>query len=260
MRRAITLVPVLTAYTIASAQTPAVNFTQVAGGFRDNNARVLGWDFTVGELPIEITALGVYDADQNGLAVVHDVAIYEVDTMNSVIGATVNSGPGGAPLVGFFRYSGTLSVQLPPHTSYIIAASWPGTADEFIWHVPFPNVPAHPLDIDITEDIERGIQGAPGIAWFECCTTSALQFPTQVLDPTDIRNIWLGPNFLYRLVRPCNAADVALPFELVDLADIDAFIAAFVAGEDLADIAAPMGVVDLADIDAFISAFLAGCP
>lgn len=59
---------------------------------------------------------------------------------------------------------------------------------------------------------------------------------------------------------PCNAADLAEPFEVLDLTDIDAFIAAFVAQDPAADIAVPFGVIDLSDIDAFIAAFLGGCP
>jgi len=61
-------------------------------------------------------------------------------------------------------------------------------------------------------------------------------------------------------VPPCSVADVALPFGVIDLADIDAFIAAFNGGDPLADIAAPFGVIDLSDIDAFIASFIAGCP
>ncbi|MEM7755697.1 MAG: GC-type dockerin domain-anchored protein [Planctomycetota bacterium] len=58
----------------------------------------------------------------------------------------------------------------------------------------------------------------------------------------------------------CNVADVALPFDVLDLGDVDAFIAAFLAGDALADIAPPAGVIDLDDVDAFIAAFLGGCP
>lgn len=58
----------------------------------------------------------------------------------------------------------------------------------------------------------------------------------------------------------CNAADIAAPFEVLDLADIQAFVNAFVAQDSLADLAAPTGVFDLADIQAFVGAFTAGCP
>jgi hypothetical protein len=56
------------------------------------------------------------------------------------------------------------------------------------------------------------------------------------------------------------AADLAAPFGVLDLADINAFIAGFVAQDPAADLAAPFGVFDLADINAFVSAFAAGCP
>jgi len=55
-------------------------------------------------------------------------------------------------------------------------------------------------------------------------------------------------------------ADIAEPFGVLDLADIDAFIGAFLSGGAAADIAAPFGVIDLADIDTFIVTFLGGCP
>jgi len=59
---------------------------------------------------------------------------------------------------------------------------------------------------------------------------------------------------------PCNPADIALPFGVLDLADVDGFIIAFNAGSAAADIAPPFGVLDLGDIDAFILNFFAGCP
>jgi hypothetical protein len=61
-------------------------------------------------------------------------------------------------------------------------------------------------------------------------------------------------------VGPACPADLAAPFGVLDLADVDAFIAAFAAADPLADLAAPFGLIDLADIDAFIASYLAGCP
>ncbi|MEM7755311.1 MAG: GC-type dockerin domain-anchored protein [Planctomycetota bacterium] len=58
----------------------------------------------------------------------------------------------------------------------------------------------------------------------------------------------------------CNLADIALPFGVLDLDDVDAFIAAFIAGDAAADLAPPAGVIDLDDVDAFIGLFLGGCP
>ncbi|MBZ0171803.1 MAG: hypothetical protein K8E66_05440 [Phycisphaerales bacterium] len=58
----------------------------------------------------------------------------------------------------------------------------------------------------------------------------------------------------------CNAADIAEPYDLLDLADITAFINAFVNQLPAGDIAEPTGIWDLADITAFVNAFLSGCP
>jgi len=57
----------------------------------------------------------------------------------------------------------------------------------------------------------------------------------------------------------CNAADLAPPFGLLDLADVSAFVAAFTAQDLLADLDGS-GTLDLADISIFVAAFLAGCP
>lgn len=58
----------------------------------------------------------------------------------------------------------------------------------------------------------------------------------------------------------CNPADVAEPLGQLDLADISAFVQAFLSGNPIADLEPPFGEFDLADLSAFITAFLAGCP
>jgi len=58
----------------------------------------------------------------------------------------------------------------------------------------------------------------------------------------------------------CNEADIAAPFGVLDLGDVNGFISAFVSQDAAADIAAPFGVFDLADLQAFIAAFTGGCP
>ncbi|MEM1185526.1 MAG: GC-type dockerin domain-anchored protein [Planctomycetota bacterium] len=55
-------------------------------------------------------------------------------------------------------------------------------------------------------------------------------------------------------------SDLAAPFGLLDLADIDAFIIGFLAGDAVADLVAPFGIVDLSDLDAFIVSYVGGCP
>lgn len=58
----------------------------------------------------------------------------------------------------------------------------------------------------------------------------------------------------------CNDADNAEPFGVLDLSDVQGFIAGFLAQDASADIAAPFGVWDLADLQGFIAEFTAGCP
>lgn len=56
-----------------------------------------------------------------------------------------------------------------------------------------------------------------------------------------------------------NPADLAPPVDILDLADINAFIAAFTTQQPPADLD-ENGLYDLTDINLFIAAFTAGCP
>ncbi|MBZ0172150.1 MAG: hypothetical protein K8E66_07210, partial [Phycisphaerales bacterium] len=47
---------------------------------------------------------------------------------------------------------------------------------------------------------------------------------------------------------------------VLDLADVQGFIAAFVTQDPVADLAPPFGVFDLGDLQMFIASFAAGCP
>jgi hypothetical protein len=58
----------------------------------------------------------------------------------------------------------------------------------------------------------------------------------------------------------CGVADLAPPFGVLDLTDINFFILGFLSRTPNADLAAPAGVFDLADINAFVTGFGAGCP
>ncbi|MEL6311898.1 MAG: GC-type dockerin domain-anchored protein [Pseudomonadota bacterium] len=70
-----------------------------------------------------------------------------------------------------------------------------------------------------------------------------------------------GVNFSVGIIGGvCNLADVAQPFGVLDLADVDAFIAAYLVPDPLADLVPPFGLYDLSDINAFVSNFVAGCP
>ena len=55
-------------------------------------------------------------------------------------------------------------------------------------------------------------------------------------------------------------ADLASPEGVLDLADLQAFVVAFTAGDGAADLAEPAGVLDLADVQVFVGSFVSGCP
>lgn len=58
---------------------------------------------------------------------------------------------------------------------------------------------------------------------------------------------------------PCNPADLAVPFGVLDLADINAFTVGFISLNSIADLDTN-GVFDLTDINLFIMNFVDGCP
>lgn len=68
------------------------------------------------------------------------------------------------------------------------------------------------------------------------------------------------PNLGITGPTPCNAGDVAEPYGVLDLNDVNTFVGAFVAQDAAADLAAPFGVFDLNDLAAFVNAFNDGCP
>ncbi len=59
---------------------------------------------------------------------------------------------------------------------------------------------------------------------------------------------------------PCAAYDLAEPFGVLDLADLSAFVVAFLTGDPSADFAEPFGELNGDDISAFVLQFNQGCP
>lgn len=55
-------------------------------------------------------------------------------------------------------------------------------------------------------------------------------------------------------------ADIAPPFGILDLADVQAFVTGFTNQDPIADLAPPFGVWDLGDVQAFVDSFVSGCP
>ena len=58
---------------------------------------------------------------------------------------------------------------------------------------------------------------------------------------------------------PCNPADQAMPYEVLNFADVQSFLGAFGAGLPSADLASPSGVYNFADVQTFLGFFGMGC-
>lgn len=77
-----------------------------------------------------------------------------------------------------------------------------------------------------------------------------------------IEGVHSGAAYVFSLdttPEPCNAADFAEPFGVLDGNDVAAFIGAFNAHDAAADLNGN-GVFDLADVNLFAAVFVAGCP
>jgi hypothetical protein len=61
------------------------------------------------------------------------------------------------------------------------------------------------------------------------------------------------------LAGGCNDADLAEPFDVLDLGDIGAFVSGFTGTDPIADLD-NNGIYDLGDIGLFVTAFTGGCP
>lgn len=68
-----------------------------------------------------------------------------------------------------------------------------------------------------------------------------------------------GSAFIYDLRSTCDIADIAAPDSILDLADVTAFVSAFVDEDPLADLDGNLRF-NFGDIQLFLGAFLAGCP
>lgn len=86
----------------------------------------LAYKFTVGDTPITVTKLGVFDYGADGLTDSHEVAIWEEGNTNAVARVTVvTNSPADGPVIDgshCFRYEAVSEVTLYANTSYRIGA------------------------------------------------------------------------------------------------------------------------------------------
>jgi hypothetical protein len=104
----------------------AITFGAAPDDFTAGFDGTRGWEFTLSQA-INVTALGFWDADGDGLANAHEVGIFDTSSA-LLISATVPSGT-VAPLVGpdGFRYVTLLSPLLLDPGTYRIGATFSDT-------------------------------------------------------------------------------------------------------------------------------------
>ena len=112
---------------------------------------------------------------------------------------------------------------------------------------------------DLTGDGQPDIflDGDFGQSTQQSMTTKGYYFRTDVNDAND--SVIVSADGLFRATLPCNAADLAAPYAVLNFADVQSFLGAFGGNIATADLAAPAGVFNFADVQTFLGLFGAGC-
>jgi hypothetical protein len=120
---------VLSFSSLAKADTVAL--TSVTGGnlATSGSDQLYGWIFTV-NAPITVTSLGVFDNGSDGLAIPHDVGIFNETTEALLGSSTVPAGTGGT-LIDGFRYESISPFSLIQGDSYVIVMTMPQGNTDF---------------------------------------------------------------------------------------------------------------------------------
>ena len=92
-----------------------------------NQSADIGWSFTVGSQDLQLTSLGIYDENVDGLEDSHVVAIW-TNGGTLVTEATVPSGTTGS-LVGSYRYESVTPVTLLGGETYVLGAHFAPVVD-----------------------------------------------------------------------------------------------------------------------------------
>lgn len=100
------------------------------------------------------------------------------------------------------------------------------------------------------------IEETPPFTVVDSNNDSFLDVVFQVTPPVVAVNDGAGE---FSLVTGCNGADIAPPFGVLDLSDVQTFLIGFGSMDHVADLV-PDGIFDLQDVQTFLIAFGAGCP
>lgn len=88
--------------------------------FEGPDFTTVGWQFTVGGTPLQVTQLGLFDSGSDGLLASHQVGIWN-SSGTLLSSATVKAGT-ASPLTAGYRYEPVTPFTLPANGTYQIGA------------------------------------------------------------------------------------------------------------------------------------------
>lgn len=147
----------------------------------------LGWKFTLAS-PVEVTQLGLWDSEQNGLTDSHHIRIWSSSGDQVFADATL---PATSVQGQQWHWVSMASPTLLPAGTYVIGAHF-----------------ATAFDLAVLK--ATGVTTAPGVTCVECRNSASDVFP--VADPSR-EKAYFGPNFRFQDPNPVpEPAFLQLPF------------------------------------------------
>jgi hypothetical protein len=200
VRSAVLALMLATAGTTAARAQVALSFTSPnTNSFLDGTGRMLGWEFTV-DTTIEVTELGWFDWQNDGLATSHQIGIWNTAGQTLLGSVTVSAGA-SATLADGFRYQALgSSIFLVTGQTYRIAGFDPGTGgDAHVWdvfHSGYSNYEVSGFTVDPNVNLTAGdaLGGAAG----------GFGYPLGPIG--DERAVLMGPNFSFAVVPEASAS------------------------------------------------------
>ena len=161
---------------LQAVAAPAISLSNLSGSTLGNGPFTLGWAFTVNS-DISVTALGVFDSDQDGLAERHQVGLW--NSGGTLLASTIVGAGTADSLTNQFRYSTIAALALNAGQTYTIGALWNNNLDGLVY-------PGNTAGFSTAADISFN--------------DNRFQFGATLANPTSSASTepaYFGPNFLF---------------------------------------------------------------
>jgi hypothetical protein len=129
-KRILAMFAVIVALAATNGAASTIALSSFSGGFLATSAsdQLYGWQFTLSS-SVDVTALGVFDNNGDGLSISHDVGIFQLSDQSLLISTTVPAGTPGF-LDSGFRFASLSTDFVLAAGEYVIAMTMPqGNAD-----------------------------------------------------------------------------------------------------------------------------------